>query len=186
MVPYVILGLPRCRTAWLARFLSTPERPCLHEPSRRYKDVEDLRAALADDAAAISDSMLTMRWRQILRWRPDCRIVVVHRPVSEVVTSAAWVGLAHPNFRPLLLSLTRRIAELQAVGMVLSVPFASLAHEAVCGSVYEFCRQQPMSSSHWRFWAGTKVEADVPQMLDEVAANMAGIRATYPELAAGA
>jgi len=48
---YLVTGLPRCRSAWLAAVLSTPEIPCVHAPD----DVEwpiVYRHGLSDPCAA--------------------------------------------------------------------------------------------------------------------------------------
>lgn len=185
MQPFLVLGLPRCRTAWLAEFLSMPGRRCLHEPSKTYTGIEDLEAALADDRAAIADSALTLRWRDILRLRPAARIVVMHRPLRDILRSLDTIGLRLPGTERVLDILERERMALLAHGGVMSVAFEALEREEVCADIFRWCHHAEMPRRRWLQWGGVRVQANVPEMLAIIAGNRAGIAATFPELGEG-
>lgn len=134
MVPYLIVGTPRSRTAWLAQFLSTPERRCHHEPSLRWSHPSDLSDFLADDEAAASDCMMTFLAGVAREIRPNCKIVVVVRPIDEVRESLFSVGLEIP--RTYLEMMDRKA---RAIDADLFYRFSDLDDEAVIQNIAETC-----------------------------------------------
>lgn len=95
--PTIILGMPRSRTAWLSAFLSTPDRPFLHEPSVHWHGLHDLRTFLSNADAAACDSGLTLFWRDILAFRPDVTLIVIHRSEQAVFASLIDAGIPLPR-----------------------------------------------------------------------------------------
>lgn len=180
--PYFILGTPRSRTAWLSAFLSTQERPCQHEPSRFLRDQDDLLALLRDPDAAVSDSALTFRWREIRRERPDARIVVVRRPLPDVIESAAAAGL--PSTTAMLRQMAYQLDLLCQCVPVLSVPFHRLVDQTTCEMLYEFCVGDRVPVGHWLRWKDRNVQADIAATTADAVGNIAGLLAVIPELRA--
>jgi hypothetical protein len=180
--PFFVIGTPRSRTAWLSAFLSTPNRPCQHEPSRFLRDHGALLALLRVPDAAVSDSALTFRWRDIARECPGARVVVVRRPIAEVMESAEAVGLARTP--KMLRRLAHEIDLLCGRLAVLSVPFHRLADQRACEMVYEFCHGAAAPVGHWALWKDRNIQADIPRIQADVQANMAGVRALFPEMVA--
>lgn len=179
---FFAMGTPRSRTAWLARFLSTPTRQCLHEPSRRFADIDELTAFAARPDAAASDSMMTFRWREVMAAAPGCRIILVTRPLGAVVQSFRGAGLAHPQLWPLLERLSAECDSLARVPGVLPVRFDDLARREVCERVWWHAHGEKMPRGHWEVLAKTKITADVSVMLTDTRLNAAGIARVYPEL----
>ena len=180
--PFFVLGTPRSRTAWLAAFLSAPGRPCIHEPSVHMQALDDLLAMLRAPGAAISDSGLTVRWRDIARECRDARIVVVRRPLGEVFESVERIGLAGPRTIPMLRRLDREIEMMLGRLPVLSVPYHRLADQAACEAVYEFCHGWAAPDGHWAEWAPRNIQADVAATVRAVKANAEGMRRLFPAL----
>lgn len=184
MRPFFVLGTPRSRTAWLAAFLSAPGRPCLHEPSVHLQTQDDLLALLRAPWAAISDSGLTVRWRDIARERRGARVVVVRRPIGDVAESLDKIGLGGAHVLPMLRRLDREIEMMAGRMPVLLVPYRRLSDQATCEAVYEFCHGWPAPEGHWAEWAPRNVQADVAATVKAVLTNQDGIRRLFPSLVA--
>jgi hypothetical protein len=84
--PFLVVGLPRSRTAWLAKFLSYQGRVCRHEPSLRWESLADF-ARWLDGSEGASDTMMTFLAHEVQRRRPDIPLLVIRRPRFEVLES---------------------------------------------------------------------------------------------------
>ena len=181
MTPFVILGMPRAQTAWLARFLTYGDRNCVHEPSRTWLGLPDLYAAL-DAGQGISDSTLTLRWREIVGYRPDTAVVVVHRPKHEVLGSFRRAGIWHDRLPDALDVLDRAIDDLtEVVPSALHVPVEALSKHEVCDRVFHHCLGRAMPFEHWHKWVHQKVVADGALHIRDAAENPA-FGVLFPEL----
>ena len=175
-----VLGLPRCRTAWMAKFLSTDERPCQHEPSKFLHSRDDLVALISDPLASVSDSLMTLRWRDILEHSYNPRIVVVHRPMHEVVESFGRLGVHKPPMSTLR-AIERAMNDLMRAAPVLTVPFKALDNADLCAAIYRYATARKMPKGHYQRWAGVNVQASVADVLKEATATQEEMRAIYPE-----
>jgi len=182
--PFVILGTPRSRTAWLAAFLSYDGWTCLHEPSVGFRRLGDLQEMLHQRKIGISDSALTLRWREILRFRPDCRIVVVHRPRQRILESARKAGVYDPvTFNRTYELLIGAMFALREQAATLNVPFGALGHYEGAAAVFRHCLDLELPEDHWRAWKDRNVQADAATVACAAQANP-GWRKLYPELVA--
>jgi hypothetical protein len=93
--PFIITGLPRSRTAWMATLCNTvPGAMCWHEPTAELSWRDALRL-LKDEAvfyAGISDAVMAVHLREILA-ETSARILIVERDIDEVVASLSAIGL---------------------------------------------------------------------------------------------
>lgn len=160
MRPYLVVGTPRTRTAWIASFLSTEERPCQHEPSLHFDEPTDLNRFLEDDAAAASDSMMTFLAADAKKIRPDCIIVVVRRPIEDVRGSFASFGITFPQ--EFLDMLARRADTVASTIADLSVSFDELGREDTCRKLYETCTERPFDRERWLTLRARNIQRDIP------------------------
>lgn len=113
--PFLITGLPRSRTAWLAAAALNDQSICWHEPIgwlSRWQDVFDIWAGDNPRYIGVSDSALGFHLREIIE-RAAPRVLVVERDIADVETSLAKLGrpgnycallqpcldFAHPSIR---------------------------------------------------------------------------------------
>jgi hypothetical protein len=176
MTPFVVLGLPRSRTAWLARFLSYGGRVCRHEPSVAWRGLEDLRDFLATGEGA-ADSMLTLLWPHLRELAPEARIVAVRRSRAQVAASIERMGLAVPQ--RLLRRLSGALWEIEQQPDVLRVCFDRLGDEHTCRKVFEHCLGLPFDRAWWERWRHVNVQADVVARTHQVISNSAGVARLY-------
>lgn len=180
--PFVILGTPRSRTAWLAEFLTYGALNCAHEPSRNWSGPTDLFAALSL-GQGVSDSVLTLRWADIIERRPDTKIVVVHRPKADVLASFRRAGLWHANLPVVIDRICDAMEELTgSVSDALHVPFGALSRRDVCGRVWAHCRGDTMPPERFEQYRDRMVLADAERHITDGLKNAKGILRLYPEL----
>lgn len=139
-LPFAILGTPRSRTAWFARFLTYGGTYCFHEPSASFTGDESLRRFFRPGYGCV-DSMLTLKWRELRD--AGVRIAVVERPADEVLDSARAAGLPVTAASVRLLShIVDAIGAIRAERLATVVPYAMLS-DAVLSKMFEVLLAQP-------------------------------------------
>ena len=145
--PFIIFGLPRSRTAWLAQFLTYGHWNCGHEQLRHMRSLEDVKAWLAQDCTGSAETAAAPFWRLLQAYRPETRLVLIRRPVGEVIDSLLAIdtqGAGTFERKSLAKAMRRLDAKLDQVwarwpGPKLTFAFADLNREAVCREFFEFC-----------------------------------------------
>lgn len=123
---FLITGLPRSRTAWMAAFTSCGPAFCYHEPSAMMGEIEDLEDVYARPGGyqhvGASDHGLGFWITEILaRFKP--RTLVIMRDQQDVEQSMHELGMPATNFCELL---TERLLAVRQHPLVQYVPFEAL------------------------------------------------------------
>jgi hypothetical protein len=160
--PFVIFALPRCRTAWLSRFLSYGGWNCAHDHGRFLRGVDDIKSWLATPLTGAVETSAAPFWRTLKDIAPDTRVVVLRRPVAECVESFMRV---YPFDRAALTAhltkLDQKLAQIAARWPgALSVTFADLASEETCARVFEHCLQRPHDPAWWSHLKDVNIQCD--------------------------
>ena len=166
--PFLILALPRSRTAWLSRWLSYGPWVCSHEESRHLRALEDVKSWFAQEYVGSVETVVAPWWRLV----PEgTRVVVVRRPVADVLTSLARLGIGGDVIAR---RMTRLDAKLSQVARrwpgAWEVPYADLASEATCAAVFERLLGLPHDPEWWRMWADVNVQVNFPGLVRYVQA----------------
>jgi hypothetical protein len=90
---YFITGLPRCRSAWFANWLTWGDSFCAHDGFYGHASVESFLKALANQAAPArlighSDPANVFFWRQLVEHFPEAKWVVVRRDPEEAYAAS--------------------------------------------------------------------------------------------------
>lgn len=171
MTPFIVLGLPRSRTYWLSRFLSYGAYECEHDQARFVRSMDDIRLWLSQDFTGTAETAAARWWRMIRHIRPDIKIVVVRRPVTDVVESLMRLDLHGVGaFRRDALirevsKLDRYLNRIEREPNVLSVKFDDLAKESVCKRVFEFCLPYAHLPDRWVEMNGQNLQANMSSMM---------------------
>lgn len=169
--PFIIYGLPRSRTYWLSQFLSYGQWAVSHEETRHMRSIEDLKSFLSQDYIGSSETAASPGWRLIQHYRPDCKALVVRRPVFDVVDSLMKIPLAEFIYkRPVLENgmsyLNRYLDQIEREHPnVLSVKFEDLHDRETCKRIFEFCLEQPFEQTWWEAWAPINVQINTVALL---------------------
>jgi len=105
--------------------------------------------------------MVAPFWRLIA---PDTRIVIVRRPVDDVVESLMRLpGCAFDRdaLAAAMIYLDRKLEQIAARRDVLQVPFADLENEETCARVFEHCLPCAHDPQWWAVWNPINVQCDM-------------------------
>jgi hypothetical protein len=177
--PCLVIGTPRSRTAWLSAFLSTPERPFVHEPSVHWKGLGDLYGFL-DGAGCASDSGLTLFWKEAVAHRPDTRLIVVRRDPVAVTASFLRIGFPAQQKMDLyqgVYRIWREAVVASAHHYAMTVPFNNMRRASICGAIYRQAHWTKAPRGYVGPWLGQNIQADMATQLAAAAANATGFPA---------
>ena len=169
MCQFIIYGLPRSRTAWLAAFLSHGDWRCHHDAILEAESLWGLEDLLDKPRTGTVETGLTRGFLVMRDLFPNARVVVVRRPVRDVAESAANLGWEYPD--GYLEEEAERLDLISRVPGVLTVSFESLASEAVCKAVYEYCLQHPFDRSWWASLARKNIQINTSEQLMVLSAH---------------
>jgi hypothetical protein len=166
-VSFVVFGMPRSRTAWLSRFLTYGDWICGHEEIRNMRSVDDLTAWFSQPCTGTVETAASPWWRTLDRLSPGAKIVVVRRPVDEVVESFARIpGLTLNGLRPILEKIDTKLRQIEArIPGALSVSFAELAQEETCAKVFEHCLPYTHDTGHWQRLAPVNIQINMHALM---------------------
>ena len=180
--PFVVFALPRSRSFWLSRYLSCAGYHCWHEQAPHFRSLGDVQAWLSQDFTGASETTAAPFWRTIVAARPDVRVLVVRRPVGEVVDSLMRLDMRgvcafdHAKVERAMLQLDRKLDQIEArVGTALSVQFADLTTEATCARVFKHCLCVPHDHNWWAMHAPVNLQADMPALMRYMFTNKPAI-----------
>ncbi len=166
--PFIVFALPRSRTAWLSRFLSYAEWQCGHDEIRHCRSLEDVRAWLSQPYTGTVETAAAPFWRLLQQYQPAARIMVVRRPVAEVVDSLMRLGLP---FDAAKLTTSMRLYERKLdqiehrLPHALSVTFADLATERTCAAVFEHCLLREHDPAWWARIAPVNLQINMAHLM---------------------
>lgn len=169
MPPFVVLSLPRSRSAWLSDFLTYGDWMCGHEELRHMRSLDDVTAWFSQPNIGTAETAGAPWWRLLDRFAPGARILIVRRPVNEVVDSLMRLpGLSFDRAATerLMTLLDRKLDQIEArMPNVLSVKFDDLNTEATCAAVFEHCLPYKHDHDHWAERADTNIQINMPAMM---------------------
>jgi hypothetical protein len=165
---FLVLSLPRSRSAWCKHFLSYAGTEVGHDVGTRCESVREFKDkfALLDGAC---ETGAILGWRIILEEMPGLKMVVVRRDPLEVHRSLLHFGVEIP-LEDLVLKwiLLNKVAELPGV---LALEYHSLVDPLVCKELFEFCLDLPFDWQWWEQYHQTKIELDMASRLQELISN---------------
>ncbi len=127
-IPFLITGLPRSRTAWLAAAASADASICWHEPTAwldRWQGAFDIWRDGTHAHVGISDSGLGFHLPEIIE-RASPRVLVIERDMAEVEAFGVRQGYPRTNYLELL-----KGALAYDHPLIERVPFAALTNDRV-------------------------------------------------------
>lgn len=81
MLDFIVTGLPRSGTTWIANWLTTDQSLCIHDPLYKYK-LDELDGIITSKKLGISCTAM-WNFRDFLNSHP-ARKLIVHRDLAEV------------------------------------------------------------------------------------------------------
>jgi hypothetical protein len=140
--------------------------------------MDDMRAWLSMNCVGSAETSAGAWWRTAISLRPDLRVLVVRRPVEEVVESLLRLdmrGVCLFDRNALAKSMKRADAKLDQIEQrlpgVMSVTFADLEQETACAAVFEHCLQYPHDPAWWAQCARINLQISMPHMMQYALAH---------------
>ena len=153
---FVIMGLPRSRTTWLSKFLTYGGVYCGHDELQHMRNLADVRSWLSQPMTGTTETMAASYWRLLARMAPEANVVIVRRPVEEVVDDIMSIELfGSGQFdRELLTKAMQRLEfklnqASKRLNNVLDVNFSDLTKEATCRKIFEHCLPFEWDTAWW-------------------------------------
>lgn len=166
--PFLVMALPRSRTAWLSKFLSYGPWYCGHDQIRYFRGLDDVKSWCAQPFIGSAETIAPMYWRLIGEFMPEGRVLIIRRPVHEVVESVLKQGIIGVD-RPKLINNMRKIdAKLdQAENRLpncISVNFDELNDPEICKIAFEHCLGLEFNYKWWEYWDRVNVQINFDSM----------------------
>ena len=167
MHKFLITGLPRSRTAWMAEFMNHGSSVCFHEPP----NWRELWSEYNDKCVGISDSGLGFQLDEIIEeYHP--KILIIDRPIEEVEKSLDELntGLPKTNFCEIL---KETLAKFQnGESEVLRVPFHSMNDIRVMQKIFwHLIPGEPFDEGRFLKMKNINIQTDVQKHLDNPATH---------------
>jgi hypothetical protein len=166
--PFVVFGMPRCRTYWLSQFLGYAHWHCGHDEVRHCRSLDDVRSWLSQPYTGTVETAASAFWRLLVKLAPEARIVTVRRPVAEVLDSLRRGGLFFDphQMRRDMEAYQRKLDQIERrVAGVVSVTFAELESRDVCERVFEHCLpSHRLDHEWWQLMAAQNLQISLPKL----------------------
>lgn len=175
--PFIVYGLPRSRTAWLAAFLTYRDWRCGHEEAVNMRSMADVRGFFAQPRTGAVETGAAQGWWLIRHHVPNIRMAVIRRPVAQVVESMMAVDVAgvatydEEKLWRIMRYGERMLAQISAQPGVLTVEFDELAEVQGCAALFEHCLPYPFDAAWWHDMRDQDIQVDVKAFLLRYFAN---------------
>lgn len=174
--PFIIYGLARSRTAWLASFLSYREWNCKHEHSMHMRTVEDIKTFFNTPNTGSVETAAGPGFYLIHHYFPHIKAVVVRRPLDDVVASmiAAAEGIAtydEVRLRKVMAYGDRMLDKISRLPGVLTVDFSDLVTENTCRKIFEHCLPYEFDRDWWVKHRDQNIQVDIAAVIMYYHAN---------------
>ena len=159
--PFIVYALPRSRAKWLSGFLTYGDWVCGHEELRYLRNLEDLDSWWKQPCVGTVETAAAPFWRLA---PSSARVVVVRRPVEEVLESMPRLGQGYneEGLHKILKALDAKLTQIVArVPGVLEVQFSDLLLEETCKSIFEHCLPYKHDPAWWRALAPLNLQMDM-------------------------
>ncbi len=163
---FLILALPRSRTAWLSRFLTYGDWVCGHDELQYMRSLGDIRTWLSQGKVGTVETNAAPWWRLIPKFMPEGpegpRIVTVRRPLAEVVQSLRPFGVGGRQVEEHLTRLNRKLDQVEKrLPGVMVVDYESLSQETTCAKLFRFCLPYEHDRERWAGLAKENIQINL-------------------------
>jgi hypothetical protein len=138
------------------------------------RTLDDVTTWFSQPFTGTAETAAAPWWRLLGRYAPGARVLVIRRPVVDVVDSLMRLdGLFFDRDRMTqgMWRLDRKLDQLSArVPDVLTANYADLGREDVCARIFEHCTGLPHDHAWWSFLAPMHLQTDMVEMARYAAA----------------
>ena len=170
--PFLITGLPRSRTAWMAGFFCTGNVFCLHEPLAKLYDITEAGRVFQSDYhshAGISDSGAGFFLPWIME-NVNPQTLIIERDPDFVAKDLAENGMpVGDNVMPVLM---RKLEEFRHHPKVMWVHFDSLGNKRIMEKIwFHLLPGVPFDHERYEQFNDLNIQANIPKVKAYAALN---------------
>ena len=178
--PFIIYSLPRSRTLWLSEFLSYGGWRVYHDIPLSVGTLAEMRAALAVPRTGTVETNMSRAAPMLRTWFPEAPIVVVKRPVDDVLASMTRIGWQME--RSYLEAEDRNLDVIGTLPNAITVPYHQLSTKRGCKAVFEHCLRRPFDFEHWKRFRYRNIQVDPKAHGDFVGTKLDQLQSLFTEI----
>jgi len=164
--PFLILALPRSRTAWISKFLTYGEWHCGHEQLRYMRSIEDVISWHGMGEIGTAETAAAPHWRLALALFPDLNIITIRRDRREVLDSFARMGIGGEAPGTMLERLDRKLDQIERRGPnVTAIDYHELDSESGAKRLWESTLPYPFDREWYSLLAPLNIQLSLPHLL---------------------
>lgn len=180
-LPFIVFSLPRSRSAWMTHFLSYPPFQCGHDMATYCESVSDFLGMFASGMVGTCETGAVEAWRVIRAEMPECKFVVVRRPLPDVLASFARHGLSPDEAQ--LIQRANLLESVASLAGTLVLDYSELDGYLGCRRLFEFCLGLPFDWAWWEFYSQYNIQVDLRAQLELCRVNAPGLARLRDEVA---
>lgn len=165
-LPFFVLALPRSRTLWLSKFLTTQKCTVEHDGSCEYRTVKEMLENMPDGNC---DTALALRWRDL-----SGKIVIILRDFVEVKKELYSLGLLDEIFIEKVWN-----SLLEASKVCPTIYYEDLKKEDTCKWIFEYLTGEVFNKERWEELDKTIIQVNVEEEKKRFIENKENIISFY-------
>lgn len=181
--PFMIMALPRSRTAWTSHFLTYGEARCGHDVGVECGSIGEFLGNF--QSGFLSGSCETgamIAWKIIKKEIPSMKFVVVRRPTHEVWSSLTRWGIAGDERQ--LVEKAGMLSAISASPGAVTIDWLQLNDPSICRRLFEHCLGIEMDVWHYQQLANVNIQINMPERIERLKVNQPRLLALKEEVIA--
>jgi hypothetical protein len=168
---FVILSMPRSRSAWLAHFLRYGGKRVGHDLLINCRSIRDFIGAFErGDVDGSCETGAMLGWKLLKKYMPaGTRLIAIHRPLNAVMKSLDVAGFPfEPEEIEDRYDLLREMHQDEEIEWI---EYDDLNDPLVCKQLFEECLGLPFDWTWWRMVAETNIQVDLTARIIQLTRN---------------
>lgn len=157
---FIVFTLPRSRSAWLSHLLA-----CGHDTALDSTSVTDFLARVDAKGGTVETGAIVGA-HVIREMRPDINMVVIKRPVSEIMASLADIGIIPAKGE--IEHRAKLLDELARQVDVLSLDWTALNDFDACDLLMQFCYGMPCPRARFDHYSQFNIQLNIPRRIEKL------------------
>lgn len=183
--PFIVLALPRSRSAWMAHWLAYPGRRVGHDIAIQCNSTSEFIASFTNGLDGTVETGAMIGWRLLKHELPGLRTLVVVREPDDVITSLLRKGMpASAQLVDEIYFRRHMLAGISAAPGVRTISWTSLDDPAVREGLFEWLLDLPADADWDARFASTNIQIDFAARMQQLAARGPAIAALKQEIVA--
>lgn len=182
---FLIISLPRSRTAWLSVALTYGNSYCFHEPLLGCESVSDLKKkfdAVQSDVVGGADTGAILFLNAIIKEIPDIRILLIDRNIEDCEASMEAMGFEDVD----LSEVKAALDEAASREYVKVVKYEELSDPTVGMEIWQHCvGTNEFNMQRWKDLCKLDIQVNTEQFFQELNYQQASIELLKEEISCG-